>query len=118
MIGRAADIFILFLVLLLGRALCGAAALAEEDPTGETVTRYLTPEILQLVFPGADRTGPVERTPPAADAYTGNLQIGYVFSTWDATQSKGFSNRPLILLVGLGLDGRIAGARVVHHTEP
>ena len=44
--------------------------------------------------------------------------MGYVFSTWDVTQSKGFSNRALILLVGIDLTGRITAARLVHHTEP
>src|SRR5262249_52450122 len=45
-------------------------------------------------------------------------QLGYLFSTWDVTQSKGFSDRPLVLLVGLDLAGRIAGARLLHHSEP
>src|SRR5262249_33785619 len=31
---------------------------------------------------------------------------------------KGFSNRPLVPLVGLDLGGRITGARLVHHSEP
>src|SRR5262249_36949576 len=50
--------------------------------------------------------------------YKEGRQVGYLFSTWDATQSKGFSNRPLILLVGVDLGGHITAARVVHHTEP
>ena len=34
------------------------------------------------------------------------------------TQSKGFSNRALILLVGIDLTGHITAAQLVHHTEP
>jgi NosR/NirI family nitrous oxide reductase transcriptional regulator len=34
------------------------------------------------------------------------------------TQSKGFSNRPLVLLVGINLAGRVTGVQLVHHTEP
>src|SRR5689334_18973902 len=36
-----------------------SAALGEEPRPGETVTQYLTAEILPVVFPGADRIGPV-----------------------------------------------------------
>jgi NosR/NirI family transcriptional regulator, nitrous oxide reductase regulator len=85
---------------------------------GESVTQYLTPTILQAIFPGADQVGAVGGTAPAAPVYQDGRQIGYLFSTWDVTQSKGFSNRPLVLLVGIDLTGHIAGARLVHHTEP
>lgn len=96
-----------------------ALALGEEPKPGpETVTQYLTPEILQAIFPGADRVGAVGGTPPAAAVSKGGRQLGYLFSTWDVTQSKGFSNRPLILLVGIDLSGHVTAARLVHHTEP
>src|SRR5262249_32602127 len=62
--------------------------------------------------------GQVGGTPSSAPVYRADRQVGYLFSTWDVTRSKGFSNQPLILLVGIDLQGRIAGARVVHHTEP
>jgi len=71
-----------------------------------------------MMFPGAEKVGEVDSVPPSAAVYKDRRQVGYLFSTWDVTQSKGFSNRPLILLVGLDLGGRITGARVVHHTEP
>jgi NosR/NirI family transcriptional regulator, nitrous oxide reductase regulator len=97
----------------------GARAMGEKPAAGrETVTQYLTPEILQMIFPGAEKVGEVGGVPTSAPVYKDGRQVGYVFSTWDVTQSKGFSGQPLILLVGLDLDGRITGARVVHHTEP
>src|SRR5499427_8763675 len=95
-----------------------AWGLGDEPRPGETVTQYLTPEILQALFPGADNVGEVGGSPPAASISRSGRQLGYLFSTWDVTQSKGFSNRPLILLVGVDLKGRITGVRVVHHTEP
>jgi NosR/NirI family transcriptional regulator, nitrous oxide reductase regulator len=95
-----------------------ARALGEEPKPGETVTQYLTPAILAMIFPGADKVGAVDGTPPAAPVYKDGRQLGYVFSTWDVTQSKGFSDQPLILLVGIDLGGHIAGVRLVRHTEP
>ena len=95
-----------------------AWGLGDEPRPGETVTQYLTPEILQALFPGADKVGEVSGTPPAASVSKGGHQLGYLFSTWDVTQSKGFSNRALILLVGVDLTGHITAARLVHHTEP
>jgi transcriptional regulator of nitric oxide reductase len=92
--------------------------MGDDAPKGETLTQYLTPEILELIFPGADKIGQVDGTPPSATVYSAKHKIGYLFSTWDVTQSRGFSNQPLILLVGIDLEGRITGARVVHHSEP
>ena len=97
----------------------GARAMGDEPVTGrDTVTQYLTPAILEMIFPRSEKVGEVDGVPPSAAVYKGARQVGYLFSTWDVTQSKGFSDRPLILLVGLDLGGRITGARLVHHSEP
>ena len=95
-----------------------AWGLGDEPRPGETVTQYLTPQILEALFPGADKVGEVGGTPPAASVSKGGHQLGYLFSTWDVTQSKGFSNRALILLVGVDLTGHVTAAQLVHHTEP
>ena len=121
MTGNCIKTLVLVSAVLLAASLAGtgAWAMGDEPAAGrETVTQYLTPQILQMIFPGAERVGEVGGVPPSAPVYKGDRQIGYVFSTWDVTQSKGFSNQPLVLLVGLDLEGRITGARVVQHTEP
>lgn len=115
--GRAVSVA-LALLLLAALGVPRARALGEEPKPGESVSQYLTPEILAMVFPGADKVGPVDGTPPAAPVYTGDRRIGYLFSSWDVTQSKGFSNRPFVLLVGIDLGGHVTGARLVHHSEP
>jgi NosR/NirI family transcriptional regulator, nitrous oxide reductase regulator len=111
-------VFVLTLVLagILG---VGTAWSLGDKPraAGETVTQYLTPDILQSLFPGADRIGDVTGTPPAATVYKADRPIGYIFSTWDVTQSRGFADRPMVLLVGLGIAGRITGVKLVHHAE-
>jgi NosR/NirI family transcriptional regulator, nitrous oxide reductase regulator len=107
---------VLILVASLGST--SADALGDDPKAGESVTQYLTPAILEAVFPGADKVGEVDGSPPAAAVYRGGRQVGYLFSTWDVTQSKGFSNRPVVLLVGVDLTGHVTAARLVHHTEP
>jgi NosR/NirI family transcriptional regulator, nitrous oxide reductase regulator len=118
MAGRSS--YIVFVLALVLAGLFGATrawAMGEEPRAGETITQYLTPGILQSLFPGAARIGDVGGTPPAATVYKADRPIGYIFSTWDVTRSRGFADRPLVLLVGLDLAGRITGAKLVHHAE-
>jgi NosR/NirI family transcriptional regulator, nitrous oxide reductase regulator len=120
MIGRKTKIAIGACAVVLAVSLGGlrARALGDAPKAGESVTQYLTPTILHAIFPGADKVGEVGGAPPAAPVFGDGRQIGYLFSTWDVTQSKGFSNHPVVVLVGIDLVGHIAGARLVHHTEP
>ena len=113
-----ATLWCLVLAIATGFAAPMVWALGDEPKPGPTVSQYLTPEILQSIFPGADKVGDVEGTPPAVPVSKGGRLVGYLFSTWDVTQSKGFSSRPLILLVGIDLTGHVTAARLVHHTEP
>ncbi len=118
MAGRSFHIVIVLALLLAGVfGVERAQALGDKPRPGETISQYLTPDILQALFPGADRIGDVGGTPPAATVYKADRPIGYIFSTWDVTQSRGFADRPMVLLVGLGLGGRITGAKLVHHAE-
>jgi len=98
---------LLFAGLLLGLAALAGPAWA----TSETAP-------FASVFPEATRFGPFEGTPPAAPAYSGENLAGYVFHTRDVVASSGFSGKPLDLLVGLDLEGRITGARVLEQNEP
>lgn len=66
------------------------------------------------VFPGADRFGPVEGSPPAAAAYKGEAIAGYVFETSDI----GYSGKPIRILAGLTSKGVFTGAKVIEHHEP
>ncbi len=95
--------------------LCLVAAAAAQAPAPETAAeRALFPR----VFPAATRFGAVEGAPPAAPAYRDDALVGYVFSTRAVVESRGFSGKPLNVVVGLGLDARIAGAAIAEHHEP
>ena len=69
---RRAMVFIALLALLGALVVRPAAAtLGEEPGPGETITQYLTADILPVVFPGAEKIGVIEGTPPAAPVYRG-----------------------------------------------
>ncbi|MCC7045495.1 MAG: regulatory protein NosR [Alphaproteobacteria bacterium] len=78
----------------------------------------MAPDLLREIFPGAERAGPMEGNPPAATVFGSAGPIGYVFSTQSVIGSLGYSGKPIDLAVGLTLDGKIAGARLVRHQEP
>ncbi|MGB3426098.1 MAG: 4Fe-4S binding protein [Castellaniella sp.] len=70
------------------------------------------------IVPGADRFGPPEGKPVIARAYKGNTLAGYAYVTTDAVNTRGYSSKPIDVLVGLSPDGTILSARLVEHHEP
>ncbi len=44
--------------------------------------------------------------------------IGRIASTWEITESVGYSGRPIDILVAVTRDGRIAGAQLIRQSEP
>lgn len=97
-----------------GNALVSAPAVAQTPRLGQ----YLNSVPVTDVFPSADRLGPIEGNPPAAAAYRGTTLLGYVFLNSDLVNSTGYSGRPISIVVGLDLSGKIVGAKLVDHHEP
>jgi NosR/NirI family nitrous oxide reductase transcriptional regulator len=77
----------------------------------------LTPEVLAVVYPGAERLGMEEGSPPAIAVFKGNQIVAYVFSTLDIIAAPGYSTTPFDVIAGVDLSGRITGAKVVFHDE-
>jgi transcriptional regulator of nitric oxide reductase len=77
----------------------------------------LTPEVMAVVYPDAERLGLEEGTPPAIAVYKGDKMVAYVFSTLDIVAATGYSTTPFDVIGGVDLDGRITGAKVVFHNE-
>ena len=98
------------------RRLAGRAtpALAEKGKLRER----LTPEVMAVVFPGAERLGPEEGTPPAIAAYKDGKVAAYIFSTLDIIAAPGYSTTPFDVIAGVDVSGRITGAKVVFHASP
>ncbi len=86
--------------------------------TGAHLQDYLGQVKPEEIFPGADNFAPPEGNPPAAAAYKGHQPLGYVYLNSDVVDSTGYSGKPIRILVGIDLDGRIVGAKLVDHHEP
>ncbi len=100
-----------FALMVLGWPHAGAHAQSQ-------LGRFLDKFELAEVFPDADRLGPAEGTPPTAPVFAGDELVGYLFLNSDVSNSIGYSGKPIHIVVGLDLDGRITGAALVGHSEP
>ncbi len=96
--------------------LCISSAGAQQS--GPHLAGYLGQIAVPEIFPGADRLGSVEGTPPAAPAYQGSRLVGYVYLNSDVVNSAGYSGKPINIVVGIDVSGKIVGAKLVEHHEP
>jgi transcriptional regulator of nitric oxide reductase len=99
---------------LLALTFAAAPALAEKGKLAER----LTPEVMAVVFPGAEKLGPEEGTPPAIPAYKDGKVAAYLFSTLDIVAAPGYATTPFDVIAGVDTSGRITGAKVIFHVEP
>src|SRR5262245_57874075 len=103
------------LVFLVCLALLGipGSVYAGEQPD------WLKKDTIDRLFPGAVHTGPRSGKPPAVPVYgAGGRPIGFLFATAELTDVVGFSGAPFNFVVGLDMQGKIAGVVVVKHAEP
>lgn len=101
--------------------LAGLTLLASGEAQAQSVSHleeFLSPATLAEVFPDADRVGPKEGEPPSAAAYKSDQLLGYVYLNSDVVSSTGYSGKPIRILVGIDLKGRIMGAKLVEQHEP
>ncbi len=74
---------------------------------------------LKEIYPSAASLGPPEGEPIAAKTYDseGN-HIGYVFVNTDFLPTIGYSGKPIHIAIGMDLEGKIKGAKLLKHSEP
>ena len=72
----------------------------------------------RAVLPEATAIGEPEGRPPATPAYRNGSLIGYVASTKQAIDAKGYAGGTLDILLGIDLDARLVGARLIEQHEP
>lgn len=100
-----------FLALLL-------CALSVGIAQAQRLPDFLAKTPIGELFPGADRVDAPAGKPMAAKAYAGGRQLGVVYLTSDVVNTRGYSSKPIDVLVALANDGRIVGAKLVEHHEP
>jgi NosR/NirI family nitrous oxide reductase transcriptional regulator len=105
---------VLFLTLVGGLLGFAGVSVAAESRLAEFLAQAPASEIV----PGADRYGPPEGAPPFVRAFAGDKLVGYAFVNADWVNSTGYSGQPIQILLGLTLDGKISGARLMAHHEP
>ncbi|MCB2009581.1 MAG: regulatory protein NosR [Geminicoccaceae bacterium] len=66
----------------------------------------------------ADGFGTVMDSAPIVELLEGGERVGWAFLNSDFAGAIGYSGKPIHVMVGLGTDGRISGARLVKHYEP
>lgn len=91
--------------------LCLSGPLHAED------LETLFPQV-RTIFPDADEFGEFEGAPPAATVSRNGAQIGYVFFTNDVLRIPAYSGHPINTLIGIDMEGHIAGLSIVQHEEP
>ncbi|RDW12503.1 NosR/NirI family protein [Paracoccus thiocyanatus] len=105
-------IFRLFLTLAL-------LALPALPAAAQSVLADLLPDqnAAELV-PGADGFGPIRDDLAVAPVLRGGETIAHAFVTSDFVGTTGYSGKPIHTLVAVDKDARIAGLRLVKHSEP
>ena len=69
-------------------------------------------------FPQATHIGEFAGEPLAAAVYRDEEVLGYLMRTTDIAPIPAYSGKPITLLVGLDLGGRITGLKITEHSEP
>jgi NosR/NirI family nitrous oxide reductase transcriptional regulator len=67
---------------------------------------------------GAAAFEPVPGTPYFSGHDGGGQLIGWVAKSTDVASIKAYSGKPLVTLIGVNPKGEIAGAKLLHHSEP
>ena len=84
--------------------------------------RDISPDLLETVFPQADRFESRSGDPPVFQAWAvgedgGEALVGYVFHTADVPPERRGYSGPIEALVGMDLEGRLTGVRVTDYWE-
>jgi NosR/NirI family nitrous oxide reductase transcriptional regulator len=103
-----------------GGALAAAPGLATAQVHFDKFDRTLdcAQDPCAQVLPKAASFVPVQGRPWAQGLDAAGAPVGWVTLSTEVVDIKGYSGKPLVTLVGLDDRGVVAGARVVHHSEP
>ena len=106
------------LLAMLALAVAAVFPLAAQADGKDRLGKFL--EHLQPVDidPEATAFGPIEGRPTVAPLQKDGKLVGYAFLNSDVVDATGYSGKPIHIVIGLDLQGRITGAKLVEHHEP
>ncbi len=92
-----------------------SAAVAAHDPV---LLKFIAKVPASEFVQGATGYGELREDLPVVPLLQGNDTIGYAYITSDFVSTTGYSGKPIHVLVGIDLDGKILAANLVKHSEP
>jgi len=96
-----------------------AGTVAANGAHSESVlSRFLSDVPAATMFPGADQYGGAVDGMPVEKIEKDGQVVGYLFATSDFVGTTGYSGKPIHVLVALSMDGTVASAKLVEHSEP
>jgi Regulator of nitric oxide reductase transcription len=105
------------------RAHAAAGAYEAELPADLTTARDMCALVpCKDVFPGATHFSERQGQPPYVEAYDSDgaqkKLLGYVMLSTDITDTPAYSGKPVVTLIGMDMQGRFVGVKVLKHSEP
>ena len=102
------------LILSLALCLCLAIPAAAQSILSEMLPGQVASELV----PGADGFGPIRDDIPVAPVLARGETVAWAFITSDFVGTTGYSGKPIHTLVAMDADAKVAGLRLVKHSEP
>ncbi|MTE01058.1 4Fe-4S binding protein [Paracoccus sp. YIM 132242] len=95
------------------------AMLVPLPATAQTVLAQLLPDqTASDLVPGAEGFGPIRDDLAVAPVLKGGETVAWAFVTSDFVGTTGYSGKPIHTLIAVDADAKIAGVRLVKHSEP
>jgi NosR/NirI family nitrous oxide reductase transcriptional regulator len=106
----------------IGAGAGGSQAYEAELPAGLATAKDMCALLpCKDVFPGATSFSERMGQPPFVEAFggaDGKQKLGYVMLSTDITDLPAYSGKPVVTLIGMDVEGRFVGVKVLKHSEP
>lgn len=98
--------------------LCTWLAVSGPAHAESMLAKFLPAQSAAELVEGADGFGPIRDDIPVAPVLRGGETVAWAFVTTDFVGTTGYSGKPIHTLVAVDNDAKVAGVRLVHHSEP
>ena len=99
-------------------ALTSIIGLQHDAQSAPIIAKFINEVVLTEIVPGADALGELREDLPVFPAKKNGEVVGYVLLTSDFVTTIGYSGKPIHVVVGIDLDAKITGVKLVKHSEP